>query len=504
MKQRHTVVGLIGLAAWLAVTGAQAATAAPSDVAAASPAPARRGRASIGLEVGRATWWVGESIPVVLRARFRDVDGVTLEGVPELKSEGIFTRDLAREPHQSTETVDGEPVLVATWSGTITPSTSGPLALSVELPVRLRFHEASTPVFRDPTDGDPFAGLPFAGMDIDPADPSSMQRMLRSFQQSFARTLEPSMARAHDEALTLRASARPLEIKALPVTGQPAAFSGAVGRFDMRASVTADRVHASEPVTLLIKVQGQGDLDRVELSGVASSADWKAYPTTAKTEAPVAVKAFGRKTFEQILVPLHGGSLTIPPVPLTVFDPIAGRYTAIETSPLTVTVEGALDAAPAAAAMPSPGMAPSVVTPATIAATVPPPESLVVSPRTVGWRLAPALAVLLGVIALRLRPTRNEERSLRRALRRTAKLGKGTAFFETARRIIVVHFANRWGVAEGEITADTLRKRLGPTANPLLAAMSTADALRFGRADLQPSELGAACTTIEANLRDAT
>jgi len=499
MKHRHAVVGSIALAASLAVTGAQAATVAPSAVTAAAPAPARPGRASIGLEVVRATWWVGQSIPVVLRARFRDVDGVTLEGTPEFKSEAVFTRDLAREPHQSTEIVDGEPVLVATWSGTITPSTSGPLALSVELPVRLRFHEASAPVFRDPTDGDPFAG-----MDIDPADPSSIQRMLRSFQQSFSRTLEPSLGRAHDEALTLRASARPLEIKALPVADQPAAFSGAVGRFDMRASVTADRVHASEPVTLLIKVQGQGDLDRVELAGVASSADWKAYPTTAKTEAPVAGKAVGRKTFEQILVPLHGGSLTIPPVPLAVFDPIAGRYTAIETSPVTVTVEGALEAATAAAATPSPGVAPSVATRAAIAATVPPPESLVVSPRTVGWRLAPALALLLGVIALRLRPTRSEEPSLRRTLRRTAKLGRGTAFFETARRLIVVHFAKRWGVAEGEITADTLRQRLGPTADPLLAAMSTADALRFGRADLQPSELGAACATIEANLRDAT
>jgi hypothetical protein len=503
MRYRHAIVGPIGLAALLTVTGALALTSAPSAVVTEAPAsspPARRARASIRLEVGRASSWVGQNIPVILRAQFRDVEGVTLEGAPELKSDGVFTSDLAREPHQSTEIIDGEPVLVATWTGTITPSTSGPLALAVELPVRVRFHEAlAQPVLRDPTDGDPFAG-----MDIDPADPSSVQRLFRSFQQSFSRTLEPSIGRAHEDAVTLKASVRPLEIKALPVAGQPAAFSGAVGRFELRASVAAAKVHASEPVTLQVTLQGQGDLDRVDLPGVPSSADWKAYPTTAKTEAPVAGKRLGRKTFEQVLVPLHGGQLTIPPVSLGVFDPVVGRYTAIETSPLTVAVEGASEPAASAETMATPDPAPTVKPPAATRVAVPSPGSLVVSPRTVGLRLVPILAVLLGALAVRLRGRRDEERTLRQTLRRTAKRGSGAAFFDTARRLIVVHFAKRWGVAEGEVTADALRKHLGPTADPLVAAISTADALRFGRRDLKPTELGFACTTIEAGLRDAT
>ena len=46
----------------------------------------------------------------------------------------------------------------------------------------------------------------------------------------------------------------------------------------------------------------------------------------------MAGKRLGRKTFEQTLVPLHGGRLTIPPIPLAVFDPVLGRYAAIETA----------------------------------------------------------------------------------------------------------------------------------------------------------------------------
>ena len=144
MKYIHAILGAVGMAALLAAGGfAGPRGSCCRGIRRVGGEPPRvDARASIRLEVGRGTSWVGQAIPVVLKARFRDVEGVTLEGAPELTSDGVFTSDLAREPHQSTEIVDGEPVLVATWTGTITPSTAGPLALSVELPARIRFHES--------------------------------------------------------------------------------------------------------------------------------------------------------------------------------------------------------------------------------------------------------------------------------------------------------------------------------------------------------------------------
>ena len=54
-------------------------------------------------------------------------------------------------------------------------------------------------------------------------------------------------------------------------------------------------------------------------------------------------------------------SLTIPPVALAAFDPVSGRYTTVETSPLTIAVEGALEPAassePATPVPPVPGVA---------------------------------------------------------------------------------------------------------------------------------------------------
>jgi hypothetical protein len=507
MRHRQTFIGALGLAAVLAISAAPALAAAASpNGGASSPAAtsAHRARAYLRLDLGRAKAWLGQPIPITLSAQFRDVEGVTLEGVPQIKSDGIFTSDLAREPKQSTQIVDGQPVLVATWTGTITPSTAGPLALSVELPVRIRYHEAAPqPVIRQPEpDEDPFQSM----MNIDPSDPSSIQRIFQSMQRSLPLGFdEPVVGRAHDDALTLKAASHPLDVQALPLAGQPSTFAGAVGRFDLRDSLSAATAHANEPVTLTVTLRGDGDLDRVDLPGVSTSADWKAYPMSAKTEASAPGKKLGHKTFEQVLIPTHGGELSIPSLELPVFDPVAGRYTTVTTAPLTLEVDGPPLAQTAAIA--------SAVAPATNQTVrqdspinaLPPsgPNALIDNPKTIALRLAPILVLLLGAAVTRWGRQRDPEKSLHKALRRTAKQGSVSAFFDAARRLIVLHFAKRWGVAESEVTAEALRMQLGTSAEPLVNAIATSDALRFGRRNLEPTELGALCSSIEESLRNA-
>ena len=146
MRQHKSFVSALALAALVAfsATPAFARTSAPFSAGASAPAPSvGRARAYLRLDLGRTKAWLGQTIPVTISAQFRQVEGVTLEGLPQIKSDAIFTADIAREPKQATQIVNGEPVLVATWTGTITPSTAGPLALSVELPVQIRFHDPS-------------------------------------------------------------------------------------------------------------------------------------------------------------------------------------------------------------------------------------------------------------------------------------------------------------------------------------------------------------------------
>jgi hypothetical protein len=332
-----------------------------------------------------------------------------------------------------------------------------------------------------------------------------MQRFFQNFQQSFATGFgEQALGRAHEEATTLKAVAPPLLVRALPSADQPPGFSGAVGRFKLRTSVATDRVRASDPLTLTITVEGDGDLDRVELGGLTSSADFKAYPPSVKTDAGAAGKRPNRKIFEQVLIPLHGGNVLVPPVVLPVFDPATEHYTTLSTPPLALSVEGPSTAAPDVA-LASPNVQPSATVRAPRVESLPPPapSALVDRPQTIAWRLSPLPVLLLGGFAWRLGSRRDREKSLKRALRRSAKAGSASAFFDAARRLVVFHFAKRWNVPETDVTPDALRAELGPAAEPLVTALSTSDAVRFGRRKLEPIELGALCTTIETTLNEA-
>lgn len=506
MYLKRAFIGALSLAALSALSAVPTPAAATPASAAGVHQSAAIGNAHayLRVDVGRTNAWLGQTIPITISAQFRAVDGVTVEGLPELKSDAVFTSDIARDPKQATQIINGEPVLVATWTGTVTPSNAGPLALSVELPVRIRFHEAAPePALREQEqEEDPFQSM----MNIDPADPSSIQRIFRSMRRSLPMAFdEPLVGRAHDEALTLKASVRPLDVRALPAAGQPANFSGAVGRFRLQASVSSTTARANEPLTLTVLVKGDGDLDRVSLAGVESSADWKAYPISPKSEASAQGKRTVSRTFEQVLIPSHGGALTIPALELPVFDPVSGHYTTASTAPIPLHVDGPAlpDAQPPVPTV-TPG-APRTSRENAGPRLLPPPSpsALIDSPKTIALELAPILILVLGAGFLRLRSKRDPEKALRRALRRNANQGRAAAFYESARRLIVVHFAERWGVAQSEVTVDALRAKLGTNAEPLVAAMSTSDALRFGRRKLEPMPLGDLCSSIEESLRKA-
>src|SRR3954466_13759902 len=131
MRARHTTVAAASLALALGL-GAVPLSAAPQPLTAQPLALAAysTARASLHVDFARGSVWVGQAVPITVRAVFRHVEGVTIEGVPQLKSEAVFTQNLGQEPKQATQVVNGEPQLVATWTGTITPSAPGPLALS--------------------------------------------------------------------------------------------------------------------------------------------------------------------------------------------------------------------------------------------------------------------------------------------------------------------------------------------------------------------------------------
>ena len=122
------------------------------------------------------TAWVGQALPVTVTSLLPGRGGRDARGArPRDRVQGDrHVTDLAGEPRQATDVIGGEPTLVATWTGTVTPSAPGPIDLSIDLPVQLRYREAAPRVAlaRSCGQDDPFAGL----MGADPFDmcPSSI------------------------------------------------------------------------------------------------------------------------------------------------------------------------------------------------------------------------------------------------------------------------------------------------------------------------------------------
>ena len=304
-------------------------------------------------------------------------------------------------------------------------------------------------------------------MDALRSDPFDMSAFDRLFQEA-----QRPVGRLHEEATTLRASAPALDVLALPTADQPPTFSGAVGRYTLQASLSARSARVSEPLTLKVVVDGDGDLDRVDLAGETSSEDWKAYPMNARTEDGAAGKPAHRKVFEQVLVPLREGVRTVPAAVARLLRSTRGTATR-RTPPirsrsrcrarLRAPATDQASAVPAASAAPAsscrrrgpvrraPRRPRRSVTRTVLLSTAPAACS--------SSRSAPLLTWFWRRRAARAR--QREMRRRRRAARSFPSTGRPTISSKLASR-------RQWNVAPADVTADLdPRRRLGPVGDSL-------------------------------------
>ncbi len=128
-------------------------------------------------------------------------------------------------------------------------------------------------------------------------------------------------------------------IRPLPAEGRSEAFSGLVGRFDVRSEVSAARVRAGESVTLTVHLEGDGSLSGVRLPPLPASDAFRAYDDEPEVQGTVEQGRFvATASLKRALVPLREGPLVVPPLPIAWFDPHEGRYVTGEIPGATLDV----------------------------------------------------------------------------------------------------------------------------------------------------------------------
>jgi hypothetical protein len=231
---------------------------------------------------------------------------------------------------------------------------------------------------------------------------------------------------------TVDRSTQPLTLTADPVPGGPDS-SGAVGDFQVTATLDRPAVGLGEAATLRFTVAGSGNLKWVERGPELDLTGARVYPPQVKSDLKVSLSGIqGSKTWEYVVVPETSGALTIPALPFSYFSPAAGAEKHLRSAPLTLQVHGGTAAAAGADAAP-PRPAPRAGGLALRSDLDPPARALAsLGPRPLLMALGLALALHAAIASGSLWSARRAAAGGRSAPRHTVRRALGE--LEQARR----------------------------------------------------------------------
>ncbi len=138
-----------------------------------------------------------------------------------------------------------------------------------------------------------------------------------------------------DHFTTLKTPPVKIEVKPLPEEGQPADFSGAVGKFTLNTKMPAEEIKQGELIHIRWELAGSGNLQLATLPDV----EWPRGIDTSEPSVKEDINQFiyplsGKKTFDYAVTARDTGSYTIPPVSFSYFDPQSATYKTIVTEPV--------------------------------------------------------------------------------------------------------------------------------------------------------------------------
>jgi hypothetical protein len=129
-----------------------------------------------------------------------------------------------------------------------------------------------------------------------------------------------------------------VEVKPLP-DGAPDDFSGAVGQYEIEASLSESVVKVNEPVTLRIEIGGTGNIQTITEPELPELTNWRVFESqTSTTTENNEDKVRGKRTYERLVVPSRPGEQTFPAINFSYFDPQVAAYQTVSSEPIPLTV----------------------------------------------------------------------------------------------------------------------------------------------------------------------
>ncbi len=130
-----------------------------------------------------------------------------------------------------------------------------------------------------------------------------------------------------------------VNVRPLPKEGRPADFTGTIGDFKISARVDKREVELNQPVTVTIKITGVGHVKAAAEPDIPDQDDFRIYRASSSENISKAQDRIGgTKIYEEVFIPKRPGTLTIPAINYTFFNPAEEKYKRVATRPIRINV----------------------------------------------------------------------------------------------------------------------------------------------------------------------
>lgn len=142
-----------------------------------------------------------------------------------------------------------------------------------------------------------------------------------------------------EDSKRVSAGSKVISVKALPESGKPEDFSGAVGRFDFKVKPSKTVLKNGESLDLDVSVAGTGNLKLFTLPKPVLPAALEMYdPVHDENVSTPLTGMTGKISDKYTIIPQYKGSYQIKPLRFTYFDLNSNSYKSISSQPITINV----------------------------------------------------------------------------------------------------------------------------------------------------------------------
>ncbi len=137
-----------------------------------------------------------------------------------------------------------------------------------------------------------------------------------------------------------------LTVDVQPLPNPPEAFSGVVGRVQLQAGLEPRILEIGDAATLTLTLSGEGHLQGAQPPTIPSVDDLQVFPPQQQSEESLkGHRVHGKRIWSYVLVPQRPGTLEIPDISLTYFNPRKRQFEETSVDGLNLQIKGSTRAA---------------------------------------------------------------------------------------------------------------------------------------------------------------